>query len=207
MCPRPYRLGRRQVTTDQTRVRILAAARDLLAAGDGFSTFSIDAVAQQADVARMTVYYQFSSKTGLLEALFDDLAGRGGMEKVAEAFQRPDPLDALAAYTLVLFRFYDSGRLIHRRLRGMAVLDGELASALRTRGERRRHGLRAIVGRLVEKYGQPAPEPIEETVDILHMLTSFESFDALAGDARGPESVAAILLRLAHAVLNLDTGT
>jgi len=69
MSPRPYRLGQRQATTEQTRARILAAARELLMARDGFNGFSIDAVAREADVARMTVYYQFGSKIGLLEAL------------------------------------------------------------------------------------------------------------------------------------------
>ena len=77
MSPRPYRLGQRQAATDETRARILAAARELLAASDGLTGFSIEAVARQADVARMTVYYQFGSKPGLLEALFDDLAARG----------------------------------------------------------------------------------------------------------------------------------
>ena len=50
MSPRPYRLGQRQVTSEQTRARILTAARELLTASDGFNGFSIDAVARQADV-------------------------------------------------------------------------------------------------------------------------------------------------------------
>ena len=75
MSPRPYRLGQRQVAADETRARVLAAARDQLAKE---TSFSIDAVARRADVARMTVYYQFGSKRGLLEALFDLLAARGG---------------------------------------------------------------------------------------------------------------------------------
>ena len=64
MSPRPYRLGQRQVLTEQTRERILTATRELLMTSDGFSGFSIDAVARQADVARMTVYHQFGSKLG-----------------------------------------------------------------------------------------------------------------------------------------------
>ena len=36
---------------------------------DGFFCFYIDAVARQADVARMTVYHQFGSKIGLRHAL------------------------------------------------------------------------------------------------------------------------------------------
>jgi AcrR family transcriptional regulator len=206
MCPRPYRLGQRQANTEQTRSRILAAARELLAAGDGFSGFSIDAVASQADVARMTVYYQFGSKAGLLEALFDDLATRGGMEQLPKAFRQPEPLDALTVYIAVLSHFYASDRLINRRLHGLAALDPDLEQALQARGERRRKGLRVIVGRLAEKYGRPAPESFDETIDALHMLTSFESFDALAGSARGPEDVAPIVLRLARAALGLDTG-
>src|SRR5437868_652736 len=71
MKPRPYRLGQRQTTIEQTRARIVAAARELLATPGGIAGFTIDAVAAQAGVARMTVYNQFASKIGLLEALFD----------------------------------------------------------------------------------------------------------------------------------------
>src|SRR6266566_3442764 len=95
MSPRPYKLGQRQASTDQTRARILSAARELLMSSQGFSGFSIEAVARQADVARMTIYHQFGSKIGLLEALFDSLATSGGMEHLARAFRHPEPLDAL----------------------------------------------------------------------------------------------------------------
>src|SRR5438552_2566365 len=112
--PRPYRLGQRQATTAQTRARILAAAREVLMADEGFSGFSIDAVARRADVARMTVYYQFGSRVGLLEALSDDLAGRGGMGRLAEAFHQPDPRDALASYITVFGHFWAADRLATR---------------------------------------------------------------------------------------------
>src|SRR5438105_8026088 len=112
MSPRPYRLGQRQATTDQTRARILNAARELLMASDAFSGFSIDAVARQADVARMTVYYQFGSKIGLLEALCDSLAAQGRMEQLATAFRQPDPLDAMAEYIAVFGRFWNSDRFV-----------------------------------------------------------------------------------------------
>jgi AcrR family transcriptional regulator len=98
MSPRPYRLGQRQVLTEQTRERILTVTRELLMTSDGFFGFSIDAVARQADVARMTVYHQFGSKFGLLEALTDVLAAQGGMQQLASAFRERDPLDALDTY-------------------------------------------------------------------------------------------------------------
>ena len=108
MSPRPYRLGQRQKATEQTRARILTAARELLLASDAFSGFSIDAVARQADVARMTVYHQFGSKIGLLEALSDSLAAHGGMEQLANAFRQPDPLKALDEFITVFSRFWQS---------------------------------------------------------------------------------------------------
>jgi AcrR family transcriptional regulator len=86
MTKRPYRLGQRQTATELTRMRIVSAARDLLAAPDGVSGFTVDAVADQSGVARMTVYNQFGSKVGLLEALFDDLAARGLVTRLRSIF-------------------------------------------------------------------------------------------------------------------------
>src|SRR5205807_3910390 len=106
---------------------------------DGFSGFTIDAVARQAGVARMTVYYQFGSKLGLLEALFDDLAARGQMQQLATAFQQPDPVVALAEYIAVFGHFWTSDRRMIRRLHGVAALDPEVELGLRAREERRRN--------------------------------------------------------------------
>jgi AcrR family transcriptional regulator len=78
-------------------------------ASGGFSDFTIDAVVRRAGVARMTVYYQFGSKVELLETLCDSLAILGGMEQLAAAFQRPEPLDALAEFIATFGRFWDSG--------------------------------------------------------------------------------------------------
>jgi AcrR family transcriptional regulator len=202
--PRPYRLGQRQTATEQTRARIIDAARELLMAEGSPGGFSIDAVARQSGVARMTVYYQFGSKRGLLEALFDNLAARGGMERLAGAFARPDPLEALAEFIAAFGRFWSSDRLVLRRLRGMASLDPDFEEGVRARDERRRGGLRVLLGRLAEQYGRPAPESLDEAVDLLHTLTSFETFDTLAGPARSPEEVVPLVQRLARAAIGLD---
>ena len=203
MCPRPYRLGQRQIATEQTRARFLIAARELLLTSDAFSGFSIDAVARQADVARMTVYHQFGSKIGLLEALSDSLAAHGGMEQLANAFRRIDPLESLEEYIRVFSRFWQSDRLVTRRLRALSTLDPDFEQVVKARDERRREGLRVIVLRLVEKYGKPAPETIDETVNILFTLLSFETFDTLAGPTRSIEEVLPVVQRLARATIEL----
>lgn len=204
MSPRPYKLGQRQASTEQTRERIIAAARELLMERDGFARFSIDAVARQADVARMTVYHQFGSRVGLLEALCDSLAFSGGMEQLAGAFRQSEPVEALDEFIAVFGRFWNSDRLVMRRLRGLAMLDADFEQVIRVRDEGRRRGLRVLVGRFTEKYGHPTPEEQDKLVSVLYTLTSFEFFDTLAGSVQNLEEVTPMVRRLAHATLCVE---
>ena len=202
MAPRSYRMDRREAMAAKTRARILAAARKTLMSPDASRGFSIDAIASEAGVSRMTVYYQFQSKRGLLEALFDDLAAKGGVGRLPDSFQQPDPLDALAGFIRVFFGFWASGRLPIRRLHGMGVMDPDLEAALRTREEWRRHGLRVIVRRIQERHAAPRSIAANDAVDVLFTLTSFETFDALAR-GRSPRAVAGLVQRVALSVLGI----
>ena len=206
MSPRPYRLGQRQAAAEQTRTRILAAARELLAESSGFSGFSLDAVARQADVARMTVYHQFGSKIGLLEALSDYLAAHGGMEHLADAFRRSEPLDALDEYITVFGRFWNADRLVMRRLRALAALDSDFEHVIRARDEWRRQGISVIMQRFVEKHMLSLSGSLDEIVNALFTLLSFETFDTLAGPTRSIQEVVPVVQRLARAALGLDEG-
>jgi AcrR family transcriptional regulator len=190
MSPRAYKLGQRQLARDQNRSRILTAARDLLADESGPADFTVDAVARHAGVARMTVYYQFQSKRGLLEALFDDLANRGLMPHLRPVFHEPVPARALDGLIHAFAAFWNSDRIVLRRVRALAVLDAEVAGTLRARDELRRGHLRNIVGN-----ARPS------AVDVLHMLTSFETFDALLGSDRSVEEATRIVCELAAAIL------
>ena len=188
-------MKRRQATGDITRARVLAAARKLLLANN-FSGFSMEAIARKADVSRLTVYYQFKSKAGLLEALYDYIAKRGEVHRLAEVFRQiQDPLATLNDFILAFARFWASDRNVIRRLHGLGAIDPEIGRGLQARNERRRHGVRTIM----ERYSRVNPgltsirEPI--VIDTIHMLTSFETFDALAGSARSLDEVVAIVRR------------
>lgn len=203
MSPRPYQLGQRQAASDQTRARILTAARTLLMAPDGYSRFSIETVARQADVARMTVYHQFGSKSGLLEGLCDSLAVSGGMEQIVSAFQQPEPLAILNQYIAVFGHFWEVDRLVMRRLRALAALDPDFEQVIRARDEWRRNGVRAITQQLAEKQLLSTALTFDEVVTILFTLTSFETFDTLAGTTRNLEEVVPVVQHLARAVVGL----
>lgn len=204
MSKRPYRLGRRQETSEQTRQRILTAARDLLAAPRGLSAFTIDAVAKRAGVARMTIYHQFGSKSGLLEALCDTLASRGGIFQIANVFRETDPLAALDQFFAVFAGFWESDRLVIRRLSSLGALDPVLERVLRGRIERRRQTASALVVRLTETFGRPALSSFHEAVAMLVTLSSFETFDCLAGPKRSPSAVVSVVQRMARAALGLE---
>jgi AcrR family transcriptional regulator len=197
MSPRAYKMEHREAITDKTRDRILAAARKLLLAED-FSEFTMEAIAHAADVSRITVYYQFKSKAGLLEALYDYLARRGQMHKLAEVFKHYDPLQMLHEFIATFARFWSSEREVIRRLHALGAIDSDIGSGLRARNERRRNGLRVIVERYCEIYLPltSLQEPV--AIDTLHMLTSFETFDALAGSTRSREEVVEIIQTMAH---------
>ncbi|MFI6848718.1 TetR/AcrR family transcriptional regulator [Kitasatospora sp. NPDC050467] len=176
MSPRSYRMGQRQADVDETRARIVAAARGQLT---GAGTLSLDAVAKRADVARATVYYQFGSKTGLLEAVCDALAAEGGMARLAEAFALPEPWPAVDRFVEVMGGFWAVDRVCTRRLRALAALDEEVGRVVGARDARRREGAGVLAARL---DGAP-----QDAAALLFVLTGFETFDALAGEMAGPD--------------------
>jgi AcrR family transcriptional regulator len=204
LSPRPYRLGQRRTANEATRSRIVAAARELLAAPVGPAEFSVDAVARQAQVARMTVYYQFGSRAGLLEAIYDDLASRGGIGELPHAFQQPNPLQALADFIAVFVRFWASERLLIRRLQVLAASDPELQKV--SREEWRRQGLCVIVERLAAMPDGPAVASKTAAVDLLHMLTSFQVYEQLASAGHSAQEVTILLQRLGRAALGTSPG-
>ena len=199
MSPRPYRLGRRREVIDEGRARILEAARSLLSEATSYAAFTVDAVARRADVARATVYYQFESKTGLLEALCDALAETGQLERLAEAFTAPDAEEALRRFVVCFGRFWAVDRLAMRRLRALAALDPDVASVIADRDGRRRMALRVLAGRFRLDGDEPGPADSERLLRILYTLTSFETFDSLAAPEERLTEVAEEVIRLAAA--------
>src|SRR5579871_4653646 len=182
-------MGRREKAGDQTRSRILVAARNLLL-GQDFRNFTMDAVAKAADVSRLTVYYQFESKAGLLEALYDHIAKSGHLGRLPEVFrQGNEPVQRLHNFMEVFVDFWASDRDVIRRLHALGVIDADIGKGLRARNERRRNGLKVLVEHYAQMRYRFLPLQVPRMLDILHMLTSFESFDALAGTERTVEDV------------------
>ena len=202
MSPRPYQLGKRQDQIDESRRRVIDAARSLLAEAGSYRAFTVDAVAKKADVAKATIYYQFESKTGLLEAVCDALAEAGGMSELAVAFTNPDPMAALRTFVETFGRFWDADRSAMRRLRALAALDPEAGNVISARDSRRRVGLGVLAGRLAERPGATSQAEPEDMARVLYALTSFETFDALADPGTALTDVTDVVVRLVEAVVD-----
>ncbi|WP_331649431.1 TetR/AcrR family transcriptional regulator [Dokdonella sp.] len=189
--PRPYSSAVRSAAADETRARILAAARDVLAGGPGQPAFSLDGVARVAGVTRLTVYNRFESKRGLLEALFDDIARAGGLFDLPQVIGQEDPEAALRDFVGVFCRFWTAHRRTMPRFHAVIRLDDELAASLAERSERRRHGLAALVRRLFPRTAKPDAD----LVDVLFALTSFEFHAMLCVRGRSARAVEALVQR------------
>jgi len=191
-------MSARRATADETRARIVVAARALLSAPGGIGAFTIDAVAAQAGVARMTVYNQFGAKPALIEAVFDSLAiVRVGVARLVAALALDDPEATLAEFVRTFADVWQEDRLVIRRLQGLAALDPEFAAVWDAREARRREGLRTIVARV----GVP---DVEAATAALYAVASPEGFEAMAGAGRPFGDVAPVVLQLARRALGLD---
>jgi AcrR family transcriptional regulator len=181
MPARVYRLGLRLAAIKRTRASILAAARDLLAIAPA-EKVSLGAVASRAGVSRITVYNQFASRAGLLEALaprpaplLPDAAG--------------DALDFLKQRISNACAAWSADPALYRNL-PVANRPGEMERD------------RALAERLAAGDRLRPGCSIKEAQDVIAVLTAFGTFDHLHQDGRRPTAaVADILMRLAGGIL------
>ncbi|HEV2358509.1 MAG TPA: helix-turn-helix domain-containing protein [bacterium] len=201
MSPRAYSMEKRGAAVAATRDRILEAARRVLAQ-DLDTELGMDAIARRADVSRLTIYYHFGSRPGLLEALFDYLRIRGNMQRIEEVVHERDSLVALGKLIHKLVGFWSSDPGVIRRLRAMAALDPEIAKGMRARDERRRRAVREIVRRAAAARKKEPGQNL--AADVLFAVISFETYDALARAGHSRETIIATITRLARCAVGSE---
>lgn len=198
MSPRSYSMEKREVATNETRLRILEATRQTLG-DESQAALSMEAIAGRADVSRLTIYYQFKSRPALLEALYDHLAMKGNMRRMGEVFHERDPYAALDKLVSVFVGFWSSDRVVIRRLRAMAALDPEIRQGIESRDARRHHIARELLKRIAEAAKKKFDDKrFSATADAIAMLTGFATYDALAAAGHAEKEIIAIIAELVH---------
>jgi AcrR family transcriptional regulator len=182
---KPYASALRDAAASEKRARVVVAATQSLREGGVLASFSLDSVAKAAGVTRQTVYNQFGSRRGLLEAIFDDIATRGRLTTIPQSLALLGPLDGLDMLIERFCEFWSSDEAIARLHDAMAT-DAEFAIALTQRHERRRKLLKALVRRLAP--ADASARQRRDAVDLLYAMTSFAMFRILVSD----RSVAAV---------------
>ena len=183
--PRPYRSAVRAEAAEETRNRIAQAAAALLRTG-GADGFSLDSVAKAAGVTRLTVYNRFGSRRALLEAVFDDLAARGGLFRLHEAMAEEDPFSSLRQLIDIFCDFWSFDRDLLASLYAASAADRDFEASLRDRNERRRKAISGLVGRMAAAK-TIRPDAAKDLADLLFVLSSFYVFSELTG-SRAPDA-------------------
>jgi AcrR family transcriptional regulator len=196
MTSRRYVSQVRAAAAGEKRDQVLAAAGRLLREG-AIADFSMEAVAKLAGVTRLTVYRQFASRRGLLEAVFDDRAEAGGLHDIPRAMAMADPRAGLARLIGIFCTFWSGDEAVRRLNEAMAG-DPEFAQAIAERNERRRRAMAALVGRIAPNAD---PDERRDAVDLLFGLTSYAMF-ALLRPGRQPDEICGLITSACTLVIN-----
>ena len=169
----------------------------MLRRDDSIANFSLDVVAKAAGVTRLTVYNQFGSRRGLLEAVFDDIAREGGLFELPDVMTMTDPHAALDRVVSIFCASWSHDPAIGGLNQAMAT-DPEFGDSLIERNERRRELLAALLPRIV---GKPATKhAVQDAVDLIFVLTSYPTFAALSPQRSAEEVCRAVAKGVSDAV-------
>jgi AcrR family transcriptional regulator len=200
--PRKYEQRLRADRSEATRRRILDALEQRLREAPT-EPVTLDEIAQRAAVARTTVYLVFGSRAGLFDALATELWERAGLSNLTEAVAHPDAREHLRGGMCAGVAIYAAIRDVAHALFSMSALDPESVGGAIARLEARRWGgMQHLASRLAEQDQLRPDITLDEAADVLWMLASFASFDALYTDRTLPaEEVARILAATAERTL------
>jgi AcrR family transcriptional regulator len=136
---RAYRSARRREQAEETRRRILGAARALFVA-EGYGRTTIDAIATEAGVAVQTVYAAFGSKSAMLTALLEQLAIDADVPRMQKglAAASGNPRRQLREAISFTGRLYAAGFDLINLARTVSGVEPDLAN-MWDAGERRRY--------------------------------------------------------------------
>jgi AcrR family transcriptional regulator len=201
---RPER-GLRAAGVARTRRNIVAAARRHLVES-GYHRLSLEQVAADAGVTRVTIYRQFSSKLGLLDAIAEDLAAHAqvvpGMHAAAEV---ADPPAAFTAMVSQLCRLWSTDPDVFRRLISLAAVDPEARQVITSREQWRYAQIATFVHRLAAADRLHTPFDSEHAIAAIGAVTSFPACDEMATRLRvNLDQLDRPLLALLTSVVHLD---
>jgi AcrR family transcriptional regulator len=200
MGTRKYEQRLRAEAADRTRQGILDAVYERLRDAPD-KPVSVEQIARVAGVSRSTVYLVFGSRTGLFDALTEDLWWRrAGFQQVVDAVAHPDAREHLRGGISGGVRVFAAHRDVFRALFSMAELDADAVGGAIARIEDNRSGGMAHLARRLDEQDLLRPDvSAADAAHLLWLLTSFDSFDQLYTGRKLPaDDVARVLVTTAE---------
>jgi AcrR family transcriptional regulator len=179
---RPYRSPIRQRQADDTRRRIINAARGLFLS-KGYDGTTIESVARAARVSPQTVYATFGSKRGILAGLLDAARfGSAYLETIARAKDEAGPVERLRLVAMIARRVYDAERAELDLLRGAGAVSPDLAELDREHERRRLEAQAPTIAMLAQSGRLRADLDVATGGDIVWTMTGREIYRMLVSD-------------------------
>lgn len=181
---RPYHSRIRQRQAEETRLRILVAARALLAS-KGYVGMTLEAIAEAAEVSPKTVSAVLGSKREILAELVNPDAFDAPVQQLLEQLRTgQEPLQRLTLVVQISRRVYESLAAEFELLRTAGVVALELADLAR-QIELRRRGRQTYLIMDLYKQGLLRHDlSPEEATDVLWSMTSYDLYRMLVIERR-----------------------
>lgn len=168
---RPYRSPRRREQAEETRRRILDAARRGFVE-HGYGGTTMESLAEEAGVSVQTVYASLGSKQGILMALLDDMASEADLPGMIAAVEaaKGDSRRQLRERLAFTCRFYAGGADLIGIARTVSGVEPDLR-AFWLEGEGRRYKATATLVAQWDAAGALAPRvTAKEATDAMWAL-------------------------------------
>jgi AcrR family transcriptional regulator len=181
---RTYHSRVRQRQADETRRRILAAARSLFER-HGYAMTTVEAIAELADVSPKTIAAVFGSKHALLAQVINPEAFSLRFQQLLEELRvTTDPSRRLSLVAQITRQAYEPLASSLELLRTAGAVAPDLADLARQVEARRRQNQARLIASLHEAGALRHDLEAEEATDVLWALTSYDLYRMLVVEQR-----------------------
>jgi AcrR family transcriptional regulator len=176
---RPYHSQVRQRQAEETRRRILVAARELFESR-GYAVTTLEAIAELAEVSPKTVTAVFGSKRVLLAEVINPEAFSTPVQQLIEELRATeDTSRRLSLVAQITRQAYEPLTSSLELLRTAGAVAPELADVSRQIEARRRQNQARLIAYLHDQEMLRPGLSVEEATDVLWALTSYDLYRML----------------------------
>lgn len=176
---RSYHSRVRQRQAEETRQRILSAARELFA-NNGYAATTLETIAEIAEVSPKTVAAVFGSKRALLAEVINPEAFSTPVKRLIEELRATkDPSQQVSLVAQITRQAYELLASSLELLRTAGAVAPELADLAQQVEARRRQNQARLIAALNEAGALRHDLSTEEATDVLWALTSYDLYRML----------------------------